>query len=479
MRSALAAGAAALVAVVACASSTPDAPPETPADGGVDADPPPSPPPRLPGACTTDRDLDGDGEPDGHCVPGGDCDDLDPAVGHGQPEICSNGRDDDCDGTIDETGCEPLPEVDAGPPRTNVSCATARDIALDTLVRVPRVEPPAQVASTCGDGQTGALTYAFTLAEPRDVRILPTRGTPAISLREASCAERACRSGSSVLARSLPAGRWIFTVAGSADVIVHTAPPTTPPPESACETAPALAPDTVSPVVPVADATLLACLPAPSAVRRLVLAEASDVLVVGRFAPGETGAIALTGADCAGPVCTAAATSPLRIARPDAPPGEYRVLLASARGSDASIAAFTRPALPVTTVRADGCAAPWPIPATGGRFAGDTSTATADFAASCDALGQPPGGAPDELLELTLTERRRVVLDMSGSSYTTLLSVRRGTCPGVEVEQGCSTAGASQAFRDLVLDAGRYFVQIDGFGGSSGAWNLDVRIVPP
>ena len=434
----------------------------------------------MPGACTADRDLDGDGEPDAHCVPGGDCDDLDPAVGHGKPEVCGNLRDDDCDGTTDEAECIPPPGVDAGPPRTNVSCATARDIALDTLVRVPRVDPPAQITSACSSEEPpGALAYAFTLAEPRDVRILATRGEPVISLREAGCAERACRSGSTLLARSLPAGRWIFSVAGSADVLVSTAPPTTAPPEAACATAPALVPNTISPVAPVGDATLLACLPAPSAAQRLTLAEPSDVLVVGRFAPGETGAIALTGADCTEPACTQAATSPLRIVRPNLPPGEYRVLLASARGSGASLAAFARPALPVTAVRADGCAAPWPIPATGGRFAGDTSTATADFAASCDALGQPPGGARDELLELTLTERSRVVLDMSGSSYTTLLSVRRGTCPGVEVEQGCSTAGASQAFRDLVLDAGRYFVQIDGFNGSAGAWNLDVRIVPP
>ena len=435
--------------------------------------------PPLPSACTADRDLDGDGEPDGHCVPGGDCDDLDPAIGHGHPEVCGNERDDDCDGTIDEPDCVPPPGVDAGPLRTNVSCASAEDIAVDTVVRVPRVAPPAQVTSACGDPTAGALTYAFTLAEARDVSIVAARGTPVLSLREAGCAEQACRSGSTLLARSLPPGRRIFTVAGAADVIVHTAPPTTAPPEGACATAPAIAPNTTAPIVPVGDATLLACLPAPSAVRRFTLAEPSDVLVVGRFAPGEMGAIALTGADCASPTCTQGATSPLRIARQNMPPGEYRVLLASMRGSDASVSVFTRPALPVTTVRADGCAAPWPVPPTGGRLAGDTSTASADLTASCDALGQPPGGARDELLALTLAERRRVVLDMSGSSYTTLLDVRRGACPGVEVAGGCSTAGAGQAFRDLVLEPGSYFVQIDGFGGSAGAWNLDVRIVPP
>ena len=46
------------------------------------------------------EDDDGDGVPDASCG-GGDCDDLDPFVGAGLPEYC-NGRDDDCDGMIDE-----------------------------------------------------------------------------------------------------------------------------------------------------------------------------------------------------------------------------------------------------------------------------------------------------------------------------------------------------------------------------------------
>jgi len=44
----------------------------------------------------TCEDLDGDGWPRA----GGDCDDADPTVNPGQPEVC-NGQDDDCDGSVD------------------------------------------------------------------------------------------------------------------------------------------------------------------------------------------------------------------------------------------------------------------------------------------------------------------------------------------------------------------------------------------
>ncbi|MGH7294321.1 MAG: MopE-related protein, partial [Polyangiaceae bacterium] len=43
-----------------------------------------------------DRDVDGDGDPDAHCKPGHDCDDLNPDVSSIHAEVCSNGVDDNC-----------------------------------------------------------------------------------------------------------------------------------------------------------------------------------------------------------------------------------------------------------------------------------------------------------------------------------------------------------------------------------------------
>ena len=58
------------------------------------------------GACDhAPRDADGDGNPDGHCG-STDCDDNDPTVYTGHPEICGNQKDDNCDGTKDEASCQ-------------------------------------------------------------------------------------------------------------------------------------------------------------------------------------------------------------------------------------------------------------------------------------------------------------------------------------------------------------------------------------
>ena len=104
-----------------------------------------------------------------------------------------------------------------------------------------------------------------------------------------------------------------------------------------------------------------------------------------------------------------------------------------------------------------------------------------NFDESCDAPGTAPGGAPDQVLRLVLTEKRRVVLDMEGSSYQTILDVRQGpACPGSPTVNGCYVGFSSQrSFLDMELTAGLYFVLVSGFDGAKGPWALDVRILPP
>jgi len=47
------------------------------------------------------------------------------------------------------------------------------------------------------------------------------------------------------------------------------------------------------------------------------------------------------------------------------------------------------------------------------------------------------------------------------------------------VLRGCAPGyGASRSYLDLDLQAGDYFVQIDGYRGDSGAWKLDVFTAP-
>jgi hypothetical protein len=151
-----------------------------------------------------------------------------------------------------------------------------------------------------------------------------------------------------------------------------------------------------------------------------------------------------------------------------------------AAGNPIAIDAFQRPAAPTTYVAfADECVSALAIPASGGRFEGNTSGQYADYDAGCDFGGGTPGGAPDQMLRLELDVERRVILDMRGSEFETLLAVRSGPgCPGEEVS--CSAGSSSgPSFLDVTLPAGMYYVQIDGFDGASGHWLLDVYIEPP
>ena len=129
----------------------------------------------------------------------------------------------------------------------------------------------------------------------------------------------------------------------------------------------------------------------------------------------------------------------------------------------------------------DACADVHVIPPTGGFFQGNTANATPNFSAGCDQGGVQGPGAPDQLLELTLAATKRVVLDMSGSGYNTILDVRSGPgCPGTEVPMACAVGyGQGRSYLDLTLGAGTYYLQIDGYELDSGPWFLDVRVVDP
>jgi hypothetical protein len=121
------------------------------------------------------------------------------------------------------------------------------------------------------------------------------------------------------------------------------------------------------------------------------------------------------------------------------------------------------------------------IPPGGARLTGNTANAGADYDAGCDLGGQTPGGAPDQMLRLVLSVKKRVVFDMKGSAYDTLLDVRKGpSCPGTEIVNACAAGYyPDKSFLDLTLDPGEYFVQVDGYAGDKGAWVLDVFVASP
>lgn len=390
----------------------------------------------------------------------------------------------------------------SGPP-TNEDCAAPTPVALETPFVAQIVDAAKDLVSGC-EAKTGELTYSFTLAAPRDVRIFATplgttTGRPVISIRDPACTgELRCRVGSAppAFARNMPAGTHVFTVAGTtqldASVRVRTFDPTPAPPTQSCDTAPDVTPNTAIPVdlSNHEDAIANGCLPGgPAAAYKLDLAVASDVLVVGRFSLNEQGAVAIHGPVTGPGACTTAdvlacqkGQTPVRASRRNLAPGSYRIVVADELGQSANLMVLVRPTVPPTVVAgSDACVNPITIPAAGGFFTGDTSTAAADFNASCDAPGGPLGGARDRLLRLDLAQPQRVVFDMSGSFFTTLLDIRKGPqCPGLELPGMCHVGfGPSRSFLDVQLTPGTHWIQIDGFGADSGPFDLDVRVLPP
>ncbi|EYF00917.1 Hypothetical protein CAP_8865 [Chondromyces apiculatus DSM 436] len=387
------------------------------------------------------------------------------------------------------------------PPPTHETCGTATPLAAGVPVEAEILDAEKDLGSAC-ETALGDLVYTFELTEPQDVHVYATSldgdGSPSISLRNAACAlpedEITCQTANPahLFRHELQPGTYFVGVSASAPTTVvltlELDPPTAPPPDETCAGAPPLP---INQSVPISlsahqDDIQVGCLAgAPDAAHALDLTVSSDVLLVERISQGDTGAIALLAPACEAPsdrlACYASAISPVRTAKYNVPAGDYRVVAETLFAQPVEVTALVRPASPPTlVVFADGCSDALEIPSTGGRFQGTTANASADFGAGCDQTGTLPGGAADQLLKLVLPARKRVVLDMAGSGYTTLLNVRAGpACPGAEIPFACTIGTGQGSFLDLVLDPGTYYLQIDGLSSSEGPWFLDVHVVDP
>jgi hypothetical protein len=571
------------------------------------------------------RDVDSDGDVDGNCQPGGDCNDLDPLVASSAPELCGNQRDDDCDGAVDEAECR-LPEFDgcdaplgigapgsyvvspAGAALDYASVCALPSPALRELVlsiNLPAGDPrdievvarsqfgnlALARAAACGDapelsdcvrggqlptGEGGARLHLFspppgpitvylytdasadvqvdvaeepaspvptntsceerlplapgtpldvdlaisgealpsacpvdradrylefTLAQTSDVQLdaqsLDGLGDPRLSLRTDACAaledELRCnqRALASTRVRALPAGTYVAAVSATgptrARVTLSVGEPTTAPAEDGCAAPPDLALNQTASIDfrDHEDDIGAGCSPGSlDDARRLVLPASSDVLLVGRFSPGDLGALSLAGVACEGESdtlsCERSTDELVRISARGVPAGQYRVVTESLFGLPATVLAAVRPALaPALVPGSDACDGALDIGQGGGFYQGNTGNAEPDFTASCDFA--TPLGAPDQLLHLVLPEPRRVVFDMRGSDFDTLLDIRRGPeCPGEELPGACAVfSGGDRSFLDLELEAGDYFVQVDGYAGATGNWFLNVFVLDP
>jgi hypothetical protein len=383
----------------------------------------------------------------------------------------------------------------------NEDCAAPEPILAFVPTKVEIVDPAKDLASACAAG-TGERTYALVVPETSDVRVnaqvLRGSGSPVLGLRAPACAsapdELRCRTGTQLplLARSVPAGTYVLTVAATtpidARVLVQLLPPTAPPVTQSCATAPlatvngTLAFDLTGHEDAIKDGCLAG---GPTAAFRFDLLQPSDVMLVARWPWNDVGAVSLDLPGCSVPdrlACHAGPT-PTRVTKRGLAAGSYRAVVTDQLAQQGSLTTLVRPASAPIVVGAasDSCASPMDIPPGGAFLTGDTSGAAADFDESCDAANQPPGGAPDQIFRLVLAQPKRVVLSTEGSTPLTIVSLRSGgACPGVEVKNGCHVGFfAARSFLDQTLPAGTHWIVVDGWAGQKGPWNLDVHVVDP
>lgn len=389
----------------------------------------------------------------------------------------------------------------AEPAPANETCGTATPITPGVPVIAEIVDADLDLGSQCA-GVLGDLVYRFTTDDTQDVYVFGASidglGDPVLSLRDPDCAEPGdevtCKAATApvLFARALPAGTYYVSASATAptsvQLRVELEPPSDPPADEDCEGAPPITPN-VTEIVSLQghlDDLQYSCLPnAVDAVRSLSITEPSDVLLLGNLSSGDEGSVSLWRASCAPNdmlACEATSPSPVRASLHDLAPGDYRVAIETRAGNPTRLTAFTRPATPPTyVVFADTCDEAQPIGPDGGFYQGNTTNAGAQYGAGCDQAGGLPEGAPEQMLRLELAEKKRVVLDMRGSGYRTLLNVRKGpACPGTEIVNACGIGFyAQRSFLDLRLEPGVYWVQVDGYYGETGPWFLDVFVVDP
>jgi hypothetical protein len=350
---------------------------------------------------------------------------------------------------------------------------------------------------------SGDAFLTFELEEPRDVTLIAEAqlglGSPLLALLDAGCqTELTCRRSQPgrLFERNLPTGTYRVLLAGSGpdDVSVRliTAPVSEAPPGEGCDAAEPLEPgveqgvelvehedavqprDAHAPVIPGP-----CSVGSPDVTFDLDLARRSDVGLLGRFSQGDTGAVSIASADCGASLTCESGGGVLLASYYGLAAGPHRAIIESEHGNPVALSRFERPAAPTIHVPfADDCDGAVVVPETGGHFIGSTSNTFPDFNAGCDVGGLGEGGAPDQLLRLHLDEDHRVVLKMQGSNFSTILSVRQGEfCPGAEI--ACAPGyRTNSSLLDLSLDAGDYFIQIDGYAGESGPWELEVFTAP-
>jgi hypothetical protein len=151
------------------------------------------------------------------------------------------------------------------------------------------------------------------------------------------------------------------------------------------------------------------------------------------------------------------------IVRPVMPAGAYWVILDGAGSGSQGTYVLNVSITPHYEPLNDTCAGAAALDASG-TYSGSTATAFDDHAPSCGT-----GAGPDTWYTFTLAGRELVYLDVvDGGDWNTVLDVVQGACPAPGTPVGCNddACGGNRSQWFGPLDAGTYYVVVDGVGAT-------------
>lgn len=379
-------------------------------------------------------------------------------------------------------------------PAPNETCSAPIDVSAGGRFMASTVEVADDVTTACALGSAPDLVYVFTTTTVQDVRIsaLSTTGeSMAVTVRTdclSSASDMRCAYGSPAAGtlHQLPAGTYFIIVEGPTfrpvdfTLDVMFLPPTPPAAGDSCSNAISLTPDGTVVSGTFADKENDHAVSCGSrnndAVYSFTLTSTSDVTIdldVGGFANFSL----RTTCDDSSTQLRCSTGNPVRERVRGLPAGTYYIIAESFRGTGFSISVDATPPTAVIPVTGnDNCASAYVLPASGGLFSGSTAAMLPDLTAACGG----GAGSNDAVFALTLTARSRVITSTDGSSYDTVLHIHRGGCTsGGEI--ACDDDGGTglTSRLDRMLDAGTYYIVVDGYGGASdGPYVLEVLVTP-
>jgi hypothetical protein len=403
------------------------------------------------GTCNhTPRDDDGDGFGPLSCG-GPDCNDLNPDVFPGHPEVCTDAADNDCNGVADclDPACKAAPTCGCVPAPGGESCQNGKDDDCDTTVDCNDTDCKATPACGCLPSEVGRCDDGFD--DDCDGKI--------------DCTDSDCATDPNCTCQAQPES-CDDGQDNDCDLLVDCADPSCigifpcackPPgnPEACGNNTD----DDCDKLVDCADPD---CLVSP-----LCMTCSAEICDDGKDNSCD-GKI-----DCADPSC---------IFAPNCKPTPEICNNGLDDDKDGKIDCQDPDCAnnPICVLGQANCLSPKLIPGSG-TYTGDTTGHVSETKGSCG------GDAGEAVFYFVLTEPSKVHLDSIGTSFDSTLYVRTGKCnTGKELACDDDSAGSKWAAKlDFsILYPGTYYVFLDGYtvdpqqGANEGPFVLNVQITP-